>query len=477
MTANLKPIDTGLGLPPLAEAALFHYNLSGVLPVRPDSKRPYLSEWSKRGLATLPDVLSWLEAWPDMLLGAVTGKVTGVWVIDVDRRNGGEQTLADLEQRYGPLPKTSRFTTPGGYRLCFKWAPGLYIRTVAGTEKFGLGPGLDVRGHRADGSGTGQTVVPPSVRPEGAYTWDEAHGFHTATDAPPAWLFLVGFSRKDRNAMAALGITGPDGFEGAPPAEWQNVWLQKVRATRGTIVPKGASSGASPMLVLPDKALDEGEKKRVLAYVAKSTDGCCDDIRTAKPGGQDQTLNDKGLRISSLIKGALYLGADVAQLEVEAFAKYSAACVAMECGRPGEPWTRDDAFEKWEHTAADADPADLLSKIRHDTNDVFGSIEPDFSILKIERAPAPQLPLASFGPLADWLLEGARATSCAPDYLAAGLLAASAAQIGTTRSALAFGDWRQPAILWTIALGLPSSRKSPGLEMALKPLETIEKEM
>ena len=347
-----------------------------LIPVRLDTRRPYLSQWNKRGIATIYELHDWKEQWQDMLLGAVMGKCpiagsdTGYWVLDVDRRSGGESSLAALEAVIGPLPRTCCFKTPGGFRLVFKWAPGLYIRTNASV----LGSGLDVRGHRADGSGTGQTVIPPSVRPDGKYEWHEGHHFNTAGDAPPAWLFLVGFSKKERDTLAALGIDGPEGFDGAPPAEWRAIYLLKVQAHRGALRPRGAPTSTKPLLVMPGEPLDERTKARAVAYVATAIEGCCKEIAAAGKG-QELTLNNNGLRINSLLKGLAYLGVDAVQLESEAFEQYEAACVAMKCLEKGNPWTPGDALKKWEHTSEDADPAELLSKFVTDPLDPFGDVQ------------------------------------------------------------------------------------------------------
>jgi putative DNA primase/helicase len=47
-------------------------------------------------------------------IGLRTGAESGVVVLDVDPRHGGERTLCALEQRYEPLPPTWRFLSGGG---------------------------------------------------------------------------------------------------------------------------------------------------------------------------------------------------------------------------------------------------------------------------------------------------------------------------------------------------------------------------
>ncbi len=105
--------------------------------------------------------------------------------------------------------------------------------------------------------------------------------------------------------------------------------------------------------------------------------------------------------------------------------------------------------------------------------------EPAPRFLCDERPIAPVLPLADmFGPKwAHWIAAAAEAKSSPPDYVLAGLLAAVGAAIGNTRWACPWPGWAEPPILWTMAIGLPSSGKSPGLDAVLSPLKQIEREM
>jgi hypothetical protein len=51
---------------------------------------------------------------PRFNIGIATGAVSGLVVLDVDPRNGGDEGLAEIEARYGDLPPTWRFLTGGG---------------------------------------------------------------------------------------------------------------------------------------------------------------------------------------------------------------------------------------------------------------------------------------------------------------------------------------------------------------------------
>lgn len=105
--------------------------------------------------------------------------------------------------------------------------------------------------------------------------------------------------------------------------------------------------------------------------------------------------------------------------------------------------------------------------------------EPAPRYLRDEVPPPPELPLeAVFGPRwADWLRKASEAKSAPPAYTLAALLAAVGAAIGNTRWAMPWTGWVEPPIIWTMAIGNPSSNKSPGLDAVLTPLRKVECEL
>ncbi|TMV93601.1 DUF3987 domain-containing protein [Thioclava sp. BHET1] len=99
-------------------------------------------------------------------------------------------------------------------------------------------------------------------------------------------------------------------------------------------------------------------------------------------------------------------------------------------------------------------------------------------LIRGETLAAPQLPMVDvFGPLwADWIASAAEAKSAPPDYVVAGLLATAGSAIGNTRWAAPWEGWAEPPILWTMAIGSPSSNKSPGLDAVLSLIKEVERE-
>jgi len=151
-----------------------------VVPVRAREKRPLLA-WQiyQQRYPTAADLRAWFARWPEANVAIVTGAVSGLVVVDVDRQHNGEQSLARLEREHGPLPRTVEAMSGGGGRHLYFAHPGGHVH-----NKVGLAPGIDLRG---DG---GVIVAPPSVHPSGArYAWRPAHAPHESLLAPlPGWL-------------------------------------------------------------------------------------------------------------------------------------------------------------------------------------------------------------------------------------------------------------------------------------------------
>jgi Bifunctional DNA primase/polymerase, N-terminal/Primase C terminal 1 (PriCT-1) len=162
-----------------------------VIPVEPRGKRPRVP-WTafQHRLPSQAEVDEWFRRWPDANVGIVTGAVSGLVVIDVDPRHGGEGSLQDLERGDAPLPRTVEAATGGGGRHLYFAHPG---GTVA--NRVGLAPGIDLRG---DG---GCVVAPPSMHASGRrYAWVDARAPGESPLAPPPpWIRKV--TRRGRHTQ------------------------------------------------------------------------------------------------------------------------------------------------------------------------------------------------------------------------------------------------------------------------------------
>src|SRR4051812_48169750 len=95
--------------------------------------------------------------------------------------------------------------------------------------------------------------------------------------------------------------------------------------------------------------------------------------------------------------------------------------------------------------------------------------DPDLGILRLNRRPAPVLPLDVFTPVwSQWLTAAAKAAGCPPDYVAAPLLASTSALIGNARWAQATPGWVEPPHLWLCVVGDSGTGKSPGADCLMR---------
>lgn len=117
------------------------------------------------------------------------------WVLDVDPRHGGHETLATLEGQHGELPPTLVARTPSGGTHYYFQADQ---RARNSANK--LGPGLDTR---ADG---GYVLVEGSSVNGGRYQfqdWDPLTDQYPEIAPAPEWLVAAAFNGK-REQTAAL---------------------------------------------------------------------------------------------------------------------------------------------------------------------------------------------------------------------------------------------------------------------------------
>ncbi len=151
-----------------------------VIPLAPREKRPLIAwqDFQERA-PTEREMEAWERRWPDANVGIVTGRVSGLVVLDIDPQHGGTETIAQMERSHGVLPASVEVITGGGGRHIYFGHPG---RRVA--NRAGIGPGIDLRG---DG---GLVVAPPSLHPSGRrYAWRQ--GFDPESlllAAVPPWL-------------------------------------------------------------------------------------------------------------------------------------------------------------------------------------------------------------------------------------------------------------------------------------------------
>jgi hypothetical protein len=129
---------------------------------RSPGKHPRTRNGLKDATVNTGKISQWWKQWPDANIGILTGSASGLIVLDVDPRNGGDHTLSGLLSDYGSLPETLETETGGGGSHILFAYPDISVK--GGNGK--LGPGLDVK---SDG---GYIVAPPSNHASGGmYQW------------------------------------------------------------------------------------------------------------------------------------------------------------------------------------------------------------------------------------------------------------------------------------------------------------------
>jgi hypothetical protein len=244
-------------------AALAYASLGwSVIPVRAHAKVP-LVKWEEfqRRRASAAEIEAWYARSPRANVGVVTGAVSGLAVLDVDPRHGGDASLALWEREHGPLPDTVEAATGGGGRHLYFRAP-----EPAPRNRVGLAQGIDLR---CEG---GLVVAPPSLHPGGGrYVWRDGRDPGTRSPtALPAWL--------------ARMLAGAAPRAGHPLAHWRALVREGVaEGARNSTIASLAGHllwhGSDPEVVLElmlawNRArcrppLEDEEVARVVASIAR----------------------------------------------------------------------------------------------------------------------------------------------------------------------------------------------------------------
>jgi hypothetical protein len=139
-----------------------------VMPVEPGGKKP-LVDWKsyQEERCAESDLSAWWDKWPKANVGIITGKISGVTVVDIDTDKGKATIAPYIKDLKTPTAKTQK----GGMHLYFQYVPGL-------TNSVRRLDGIDLRN---DG---GFVVAPPSRGMWGNYEWVKGLELGIVTPAP-----------------------------------------------------------------------------------------------------------------------------------------------------------------------------------------------------------------------------------------------------------------------------------------------------
>jgi len=179
----------------LAQAAL-RYARAGMRVVPLSGKAPRTENGYKDGTSDANQIAAWWQQWPNANIGILVGPESGICVLDIDPRHGGDRELVKL----GELPATRTVDTGGGgTHHYFRFDPRAVQRELA--------PGVELKSH------TGYVVAPPSIHPETAklYTWRTERQLAEV----PQWVIALCTEPKSRQPATTIPTTIPEGQRNA----------------------------------------------------------------------------------------------------------------------------------------------------------------------------------------------------------------------------------------------------------------------
>ena len=233
---------------------------------KPDCDKPGKHPRTAHGFkdaTTDPDqVARWWDQWANANIGVPAGTPSGFMVVDIDPRNGGDDSLDKLLFAHGAFPNTAEQITGGGGRHVVFRHPGFPLPKALAT-------GIDLKG---DG---GYIVVAPSMHVSGnRYCWDGIEGkaalLHPAE--PPTW--LIDESEKTRAKSKCAG--GPT----VVGEKWgAGVRNSKLTSVAGSLRRQGLTDDkiAATLMAINahqcDPPLPDAEVIRIARSVARYPDG------------------------------------------------------------------------------------------------------------------------------------------------------------------------------------------------------------
>ena len=166
-------------------------------------KHPRTRDGFKSATTDVQQIRRWWDRWPTANIGIDCGRAR-IIVVDVDPRNGGDDSLTDLEQRHGRLPHTVTQCTGGGGQH--------YIYRMPDDRDFKSGKlalGIDIK---AIG---GYILGAPSNHASGRrYQWDaDCYPTDVPVAPVPDWI-LASLNERGERVFPSSGAGVAQGFLG-----------------------------------------------------------------------------------------------------------------------------------------------------------------------------------------------------------------------------------------------------------------------
>ena len=269
MAAALKYIGMGLAVLPLHMISRGNVCSCGKKDCSSPGKHPLTQNGLHDASCDEQQIMEWWTKWPYANVGIVTGKASGIFVIDIDGP-AGEDSLEMLETDYGPLPETWEQLTGGGGRHLVFQRPDL----PRVGNKVRLAPGLDVRGD------DGYIVAEPSNHISGkCYYWEASHHPDDTplAELPAGWVELL----TEDKAGTGKPVEIPDIF---PQGERNNLMFKLGASLRARGLSDTALSAAlrEENRLRCNPPLQDGEVETIVQSCCRYAPGDIEVLRASR---------------------------------------------------------------------------------------------------------------------------------------------------------------------------------------------------
>lgn len=196
--------------------ALYYASLGWhVFPLKPGTKYPGCEHGSSEATTDTVQIERWWDAAPMSGIG-MRPAASGMYVLDMDPRNGGDKAFEELQEKHGLLisPLMAQSGRGSGFHMYFRATPDVKYQ--------GNPDGLK----GLDGKHNGFVVLPPSIHPDTQqpYTWlTGLESLNEALPVAPSFLEKVIVQRKPSDRVgshedlplikAALEYVDPDDYD------------------------------------------------------------------------------------------------------------------------------------------------------------------------------------------------------------------------------------------------------------------------
>jgi hypothetical protein len=379
---------------------------------------------------------------------------SGLVVIDIDPRNGGDESWGDLVAQYGdPLagtPTVTCLTGGGGRHFYYKVLEGVTLKRDANP----LGPGIDVKG---DG---GFVVAPPSNHVSGGvYEWEidcSPHDLPFALLPDPLLNLLCspGRTKRPRQARVTGGSDTVNLAEG-PPAD-----LAAFESVIELLVahwPSASGSRHALALALVGGLLREQVPADIVAALV---------TEVAARGGDEEWQGRARLRDVVATRNKLEMDEPVTGwptvaglLEDDELVEQVRELVQQSMSEMAGVVAVSSVLSV--SSPGGSSPLSTTAEAQQDT----------------EPAPVTPFPIEVLPPVVQrYVAEAAASLPCPPEFVAVPLLVCAGAAIGRSVSIQLKLAYQEHPVLFAAIIGEPGAKKSPALSFARKPLDVLQEE-